>query len=62
MVARHRPTRRENGKGLYCIPCQSVAGKSTAEPLRLTMMPEWPWKDVHIDLCGPFPSGESLLV
>ena len=21
-----------------------------------------PWQDVHIDLCGPFPSGESLLV
>ena len=45
-----------------CLPCQSVAGKSTAEPLRPTMMPDRPWQDVHIDLCGPFPSGESLLV
>ena len=40
-----------------CLPCQSVAGKSTAEPLRPTMMPDRPWQDVHIDLCGPFPSG-----
>ena len=45
-----------------CLPCQSVAGKSTAEPLRPTVMPGRPWQDVHIDLCGPFPSGESLLV
>ncbi|XP_044166581.1 uncharacterized protein LOC122950642 [Acropora millepora] len=45
-----------------CLPCQSVAGKSNAEPLRPTMMPDRPWQDVHIDLCGPFPSGESLLV
>ena len=26
------------------------------------MMPDRPWQDVHIDLCGPFPSGKSLLV
>ena len=45
-----------------CLPCQSVAGKSTAVPLRPTVMPGRPWQDVHIDLCGPFPSGESLLV
>ena len=32
------------------------------EPLRPTVMPGRPWQDVHIDLCGPFPSGESLLV
>ena len=45
-----------------CLPCQSFAGKSTAEPLRPTMMPDRPWQDAHIDLCGPFPSRESLLV
>lgn len=45
-----------------CLPCQSVADKPTAEPLRPTEMPEKPWQEVHIDLCGPFPSGESLLV
>ena len=45
-----------------CLPCQSVADKPTAEPLRPTEMPGKPWQEVHIDLCGPFPSGESLLV
>ena len=45
-----------------CLPCQSVAGRPTAEPLRPTEMPDRPWQEVHIDLCGPFPSGESLLV
>lgn len=45
-----------------CLPCQSVADKPTAEPLRPTEMPAKPWQEVHIDLCGPFPSGESLLV
>ncbi|PFX16891.1 uncharacterized protein K02A2.6-like [Stylophora pistillata] len=44
------------------LPCQSVAGKSTAEPLRPTVMPDKPWQEVHIDLCGPFPTGESLVV
>ena len=45
-----------------CLHFQSDANKSTAEPLRLTMMPDKPWQEVHVDLCGPFPSGESLLV
>ena len=45
-----------------CLPSQSVAGKSPMEPLRPTEMPDKPWQEVHIDLCGPFPSGESLLV
>ena len=45
-----------------CLPCQSVAGRPTAEPLRPTEMPDRPWQEVHIDLCGPFPSWESLLV
>ena len=25
-------------------------------------MPDKPWQEVHIDLCGPIPKGESLLV
>ena len=25
-------------------------------------MPSKPWHSIHIDLCGPFPTGESLLV
>ena len=45
-----------------CIPCQSVADKPKAEPLQLTVMPDRPWQEVHVDLCGLFPSRESLLV
>ncbi|XP_028410312.1 uncharacterized protein K02A2.6-like [Dendronephthya gigantea] len=45
-----------------CLPCQSMAPKAVPEPLRPTPMPDKPWQDVHIDLCGPFPTGESLLV
>ena len=45
-----------------CIPCQSVADKPKTEPLRPTVMPDRPWQEVHVDLCGPFLSGESLLV
>ena len=25
-------------------------------------MPDKPWQAVHVDLCGPFPTGESVLV
>ena len=33
------------------------------EPLRPSTMPSKPWQSsIHIDLCGPFPSEESLLV
>ena len=45
-----------------CIPCQSVADKPNAEPLQLTVMPDRPYQEVHVDLCGPFCSGENLLV
>ena len=45
-----------------CIPCQAQAPKTTPEPLRMTTMPSEPWKSIHIDFCGPFPTGETLLV
>ena len=45
-----------------CLPCQSMAPKAALEPLRPTTMPNKPWQGIHIDLCGPFPTGESLLV
>ena len=45
-----------------CIPCQPVADKSKAEPLQLTVMPDRRCQEVNVDLCGTFPSTESLLV
>lgn len=40
----------------------SPRAKIQSEPLHMTSMPNVPWHTLHIDLCGPFPSGESLLV
>ncbi|CAB4030060.1 uncharacterized protein K02A2.6-like [Paramuricea clavata] len=42
-----------------CISCQA---QSCPQPLTMTEMPSRPWTVLHADLCGPFPSGESLLV
>lgn len=32
------------------------------EPLKCTKSPPGPWQDVAVDLMGPMPTGESLLV
>ena len=32
------------------------------EPLQMTDPPKQVWHTVHIDYCGPFPSGEYLFV
>ena len=45
-----------------CLPCQSMAPQAAPELLRPTAMPKKPWQEVHIDLCGPFPTGDSLFV
>ena len=45
-----------------CIPCQSTMPPSPPESLHPSTMPSKPWHSIHIDLCGPFPTGESLLV
>ena len=45
-----------------CHGCQLVAKPSNPEPLQPTKLPDGPWQDVAIDLLGPLPSGESILV
>ena len=45
-----------------CIPCQATEKPNNPEPLRMTDMPSGPWQKVHLDLYGPLPSGEHLLV
>ena len=45
-----------------CIPCQSTMPPSPPEPLHPSTMPSKPWHSIQIDLCGPFPTGESLFV
>ena len=45
-----------------CISCQAQSSQSCPQPITMTEMPSRPWTVLHADLCGPFPSGESLLV
>lgn len=44
-----------------CIACQAQGSSAAPQPLHMTM-PSRPWQTLHADLCGPFPTGESLLV
>ena len=46
-----------------CLACQTTQnGKcSFPEPVK-SRLPAEPWQNVAIDLCGLFPSGETLLV
>ena len=45
-----------------CIPCQSTTweGKESVTPLKPTPAPSTPFTCIHVDLCGPFPTGESV--
>jgi hypothetical protein len=45
-----------------CTTCQAVGQANPPEQLRMTEMPELPWRTVHIDFYGPLPSSEYLLV
>ena len=39
--------------------CHPMSPKSPAEPLHQSVKPRKPWEVVHIDLCGPFPRGDT---
>ena len=45
-----------------CHGCQVVTGFCPPEPMQRVEPPTGPWQDVAIDVLGPLPSGESLLV
>ena len=45
-----------------CLGCQIVGPTPPPEPLRMTDPPKQVWHTVHVDYCGPFPSGEYLFV
>ena len=45
-----------------CLPCQANTKVKNAEPLKMTELPKGPWKEVSVDFCGPFSTGEYLLV
>ena len=45
-----------------CLACQANGSDSKPDPLTMSSLPPEPWHTVHIDFCGPFPTGEHLLV
>ena len=46
----------------HCHPCQVVTVSQEREPLRMTPMPNEPWKEVAMDFWGPIHTVEYLLV
>ena len=45
-----------------CIPCQANGPDSGPDPLQMSPLPPEPWHMVNVEFCGPFPTGEYLLV
>ena len=45
-----------------CLGCQAVTPVATIPPVKTTTMPTKLWRDLAVDLMGPLPTGESLLV
>ena len=45
-----------------CYGCQLVTKENITPPVKTTKMPESPWQDLALDLLGPIPTGEYLLV
>ena len=45
-----------------CVACQENGPANHPAPLQMSVLPPEPWHTVHIDYCGPFPTGEYLLV
>ena len=45
-----------------CLGCQLVSSPVNPEPIKSTPLPRGPWQDLAIDLLGPLPSGDSVLV
>ena len=43
-----------------CVSCTLVQPPNKAEPLTMTEMPPC-WSKLHVDLCGPFPDGFSII-
>lgn len=45
-----------------CHPCQLISSSPRPEPMKPTDLPEKPWTKLAIDVCGPFPTGEQVVV
>ena len=45
-----------------CLACQANSQDSCPAPLQMSQLPPTAWHTLHIDFCGPFLTGEYLLV
>ena len=45
-----------------CLACQANSQPNPPEPVKMSSLPPGPWDTIHIDFCGPFPTGEYVLV
>ena len=45
-----------------CYACQLVSRPNPLKPIRATALPTGPWRDLAVNLLGPLPTGESILV
>ena len=45
-----------------CLGCQAVTPVTTTLLVKTTTVPSKSWRDLAIDMMGPLPTGESLLV
>ena len=43
-----------------CVPCLSTLPAAKPEPLKMTEI-SGVWETVHVDVCGPFPDGVSIV-
>ncbi|CAB4027077.1 Retrovirus-related Pol poly from transposon, partial [Paramuricea clavata] len=46
----------------HCHACQSLGHGDPPPPLQQHKLPSKPWDRLHMDFCGPFPTGETLFV
>ena len=45
-----------------CHGCQVTSGFNPPEPMSRVLPPSAPWQDCGVDLLGPLPTGDSILV
>lgn len=45
-----------------CLDCQLVSGTTGREPMSVRELPSEPWHTLAMDMLGPLPSNESILV
>ena len=45
-----------------CLACQVTGPAMSPTTVKTSELPSHPWCSLHMDFCGPFPTGEALFV